>query len=49
MFCFFYEALNVYINLDVASYIQFYSDSDGFPLRGRDERLLKKNYAICKD
>ena len=41
---FFCEVLNGYINLDVSSYIQFYSDSDRFSLRGRDELVLK-NYA----
>ena len=42
---FFYKALNGYINLDVSSYIQFYSNSEGYSLRGRDELILKKNYA----
>lgn len=42
---FFYKALNGHINLDVSSYIQFYSDSERYSLRGRDELTLKKNFA----
>ena len=42
---FFYKVLNGYINLDLSSYIQFYSDSDRYSLRGKDELTLKKNYA----
>ena len=42
---FFYKALNGYINLDVSPYVQFYSDPEGYSLRGRDDLILKKNYA----
>ena len=44
--CFvFYKVVNEYINLDVSSYNQFYSDSEGYYLRGRNDLILKKNYA----
>ena len=42
---FLYEALNGYINIDLSTYVQFFSDSDRYPLRGKDECTLKKNYA----
>ena len=42
---FFYKILNGYINIDISSYIEFYSDSERYSLRGRDELTLKKNYA----
>ena len=47
MFCcfFFYKILNGYINIEISSYIEFYSDSERNSLRGRDELTLKKNYA----
>ena len=41
---FFYKILNGYINIDISSYIEFYSDSERCSLRGRDELTLK-NYA----
>ena len=40
-----YKALNGYINIDLSTYVQFFSDSDRYPLRGKDECTLKKNYA----
>ena len=42
---FFYKIFNGYINIDISSYIEFYSDSERYSLRGRDELTLKKNYA----
>ena len=42
---FFYRVLNGYINIDISSYIQFYSHSERYSLRGKDELKLKKNYA----
>ena len=42
---FLYKALNGYINIDLSTYVQFFSDSDRYPLRGKDECTLKKNYA----
>lgn len=42
---FFYKALNGYINLDMSTYVQFYSDTDRYPLRGKDSLTLKKTYA----
>ena len=40
-----YKALNGYINIDLFTYVHFFSDSDRYPLRGKDECTLKKNYA----
>ena len=34
-----------YINIDLSTYVQFFSDSDRYPLRGKDEYALKKNCA----
>ena len=45
MFYFFYKVLNGYISMDIYPSIQFYSDSDRYSLRGRDDCVLKKNYA----
>ena len=42
---FLYKALNGYINIDLSTYVQFFSDSDRYPLRGKDECTPKKNYA----
>ena len=42
---FLYKALNDYIKFDLSTYVQFFSDSDRYPLRGKDECTLKKNYA----
>ena len=42
---FLYKALNGYINIDLSTYVQFFSDSDRHPLRRKDEYTLKKNYA----
>ena len=42
---FLYKALNGYINIDLSTYVQFFSDSDRYPSRGKDECTLKKNYA----
>ena len=39
------KALNGYINIDLSTYVQFFSDSDRYPLRGKDECTLEKNYA----
>ena len=40
-----YKALDGYINIDLCIYVQFFSDSDRYLLRGKDECTLKKNYA----
>ena len=40
-----YKASNGYINIDLFTYVHFFSDSDRYPLRGKDECTLKKNYA----
>ena len=40
-----YKALNGYINIDVLTYVHFFSDADRYPLRGKDECTLKKNCA----
>ena len=45
MFCFLYKVLNGNINIDISPFIQFYSDSNRYSLRGRDDCVLKKNYA----
>ena len=42
---FLYKALNGYINIDLSTYVQFFSDSDRYPLRGKDECTLKKKFA----
>ena len=42
---FLYKALDGCINIDLSTYVQFFSDSDRYPLRGKDECTLKKNYA----
>ena len=42
---FLHKALNGYINIDLSTYVHFFSDSDRYPLRGKDECTLKKNYA----
>ena len=42
---FLYKALNGYINIDLSTYVQFFSDSDQYSLRGKDEYTLTKNYA----
>ena len=42
---FLYKALNGYISIDLSTYVQFFSDSDRYPLRGKDECTFKKNYA----
>ena len=39
-----YKALNGYINIDLFTYVQFFWDSDRYPLTGKDEWTLKKNY-----
>ena len=44
MYCFFYKVLNGYINIDLSPFIQFFSYSERYSLRGRDELTLKKNY-----
>ena len=45
MYCFFYKVLNGYINVHISSFIEFYSWFERYPLRGRDDLTLKKNYA----
>ena len=45
---FLYKALNGYINIDLSTYVQFFSDSDRYPLRGKNECAFKKNYAIIQ-
>ena len=42
---FLYKATDGCINIDLSTYVQFFSDSDRYPLRGKDECTLKKNYA----
>ena len=41
----FYKASNRYINIDMPRFVQFYSDTARYPLRGKDSLTLKKNYA----
>jgi len=45
MYFFLYKALNGYMNIDMSRYVQFYSDTARYPLRGKDSLTLKKNYA----
>ena len=45
MYCFFYKILNGYINIDLSPFIQFFSHSERYSLRGRNELALRKNYA----
>ena len=33
------------MNIDLSTYVQFFSDSDRYPLSGKDECTLKKKYA----
>ena len=40
-----YKVLNGYISIGISTYIQFYTDSDRYHLRGRDELTLNKNFA----
>ena len=42
---FLYKVLNGYIRIDISPFSQFYSDSDRYSLRGRDDCVLKKNFA----
>ena len=42
---FLYKALNGYINIDLSTYVQFFSDSDRYPLRGKDKCTVQKKYA----
>jgi len=44
MYCFFYRVLNGYINIDISSFIKFYSRFERYPLRGRDDLTMKTNY-----
>ena len=41
---FLYKDLDDYINIDLSTYVQFFSDSDRYSLRGKDECTLEKNY-----
>ena len=42
---FLYKVLNGYIRIKISPFSQFYSDSDWYSLRGRDDCVLKKNFA----
>ena len=44
---FFYKALNGYYNIDidVSAYVQLYSDTARYSLRGKYNFTVKKNYA----
>ena len=42
---FLYKVLNGYIRIDISPFSQFYSYSDWYSLRGRDDCVLKKNFA----
>ena len=42
---FLYKVLNGYIRIGISPFSQFYSDSDWYSLRGRDDCVLKKNFA----
>ena len=42
---FLYKVLNGYIRIAISTYIQFYTDSDSYHLRGRDELTIKKYFA----
>ena len=39
---FLYKGLNGYMNIDLSTYVQFFSDSDRYPLREKDECALKR-------
>ena len=38
-------SLNGYVDIDLSTYVQFFSDSDRYPLRGKDECTLKMKFA----
>ena len=42
---FLYKALNGIININIDSYVDFYSDADHYSLRKYDNLSLKKKYA----
>ena len=42
---FLYKVLNEYIRIKISPFSQFNSDSDWYSLRGRDDCVLKKNFA----
>ena len=39
MYFFIYKALNGYINIDMTRYVQFYSDTSRYPLKGKTASL----------
>ena len=41
---FLYKAWNGYMNIDILSFVSFFSDPARYPLRGRENLTLKKNY-----
>ena len=45
MSCFFYKVLNGFVNIDISPLIDFYSHSDRYSLRGRDNLTLKKQFS----
>ena len=42
---FFYKVLNGFVNIDISPLIDFYSHSDRYSLRGRDNLSLKKQFS----
>ena len=42
---FFYKVLNGFVNIDISPLIDFYSHSDRYSLRGRDNLTLKKQFS----
>ena len=42
---FLYKVVNGYIRIKISPFSQFYSDSDWYSLKGRDDCVLKKNFA----
>ena len=45
MLLFLYKALNGLCNINIDSYIDFYSDADHYSFRKCDDLFLKKKYA----
>ena len=45
MLLFLYKALNGLCNINIDSYIDFYSDADHYSFRKYDDLSLKKKYA----
>ena len=44
IFFFFFIVVNGHINVHISSFIEFYSCFKRYPLRGRDDLTLKRNY-----